>query len=159
MTHCQYHTNRPRDDKTSAAYDSTFQWCLHFAFLFLAVLGLCCLPRLALVVASGGYSSLRCTGSSLQWLLLLWSMGSRVWAQQLWLQGSGVVEHSCPNACVIPAQGWNPCPPHCQVDHHGSPHFDLWDWCLLELEMLLWEPGPLRVSKAGPAAILQGFAI
>ena len=32
---------------------------------------------LSLVVASGGYSSLWCTGFSLQWLLLLRSMGSR----------------------------------------------------------------------------------
>ena len=33
--------------------------------------------RLSLVVASGGYSSLRCAGFSLQWLLLLQSTGSR----------------------------------------------------------------------------------
>ena len=33
--------------------------------------------RLSLVVASGGYSSLQCAGFSLQWLLLLRSMGSR----------------------------------------------------------------------------------
>ena len=32
---------------------------------------------LSLVVVSGGYSSLRCTGFSLQWLLLLQSTGSR----------------------------------------------------------------------------------
>ena len=32
---------------------------------------------LSLVAASGGYSSLRCMGFSLQWLLLLQSMGSR----------------------------------------------------------------------------------
>ena len=31
-----------------------------------------------LVVVSGGYSSLRCMGLSLQWLLLLWSIGT--WA-------------------------------------------------------------------------------
>ena len=51
---------------------------------------------LSLVAVSGGYSSLRCTGFSLQWLLLLWSTGSRrtgfsscgTWAQQLWLAGS-----------------------------------------------------------------------
>ena len=34
-------------------------------------------PRLSLVVASGGYSSLWCLGFSLRWLLLLWSTGSR----------------------------------------------------------------------------------
>ena len=33
--------------------------------------------RLSLVAASGGYSSLQCTGFSLRWLLLLWSTGSR----------------------------------------------------------------------------------
>ena len=33
--------------------------------------------RLSLVAASGGYSLLRRTGFSLQWFLLLWSMGSR----------------------------------------------------------------------------------
>ena len=32
---------------------------------------------LSLVAASKGYSSLRCAGFSLQWLLLLWSTGSR----------------------------------------------------------------------------------
>ena len=32
---------------------------------------------LSLVVVSGGYSSLQCTGFSLRWLLFLWSMGSR----------------------------------------------------------------------------------
>ena len=34
-------------------------------------------PSLSLVVVSGGYSLLRCTGFSLQWLLLLRSKGSR----------------------------------------------------------------------------------
>ena len=50
----------------------------------------------SLVAASGGYCSLQCVGFSLQWLLLLWSMGSRCTgspsrgtrAQQLWLAGS-----------------------------------------------------------------------
>ena len=40
-------------------------------WVFVAVCGL------SLVVASGGYSSLRCAGFSLQWLLLLRSTGSR----------------------------------------------------------------------------------
>ena len=35
------------------------------------------LRGLSLVVVSGGYSSLRCTGFSLRWLLLLQSMGFR----------------------------------------------------------------------------------
>ena len=52
--------------------------------------------KLSLVVASGGYSSLQCTGFSLRWLLLLRSTGFRRLgfsgcgsrAQQLWLTGS-----------------------------------------------------------------------
>ena len=49
-----------------------------FIYLFLAALGLhFCARGLSLAVASGGYSSLRCVGFSLWWLLLLWSTGSR----------------------------------------------------------------------------------
>ena len=49
-----------------------------FIYLFLAALGLrCCTRAFFLVAASGGYSSLRCTGLSLRWLLLLRSTGSR----------------------------------------------------------------------------------
>ena len=56
---------------------------------------------LSLVVVSGSYSSLQCTGFSLQWLLLLWSTGSRyagfsscsMQAQQLWLMGSRAQAH------------------------------------------------------------------
>ena len=40
-------------------------------WVFIAACGL------SLVVTSGGYSSLWCAGFSLQWLLLLWSTGSR----------------------------------------------------------------------------------
>ena len=43
----------------------------------LAVLGPCGCSGFSLVVASGGYSSLRCEGFSLLWLLLLQSTGSR----------------------------------------------------------------------------------
>ena len=46
-------------------------------FLFLAVLGLCCCTWAFSSAAIGGYSSLRCAGFLLQWLLLLQSMGSR----------------------------------------------------------------------------------
>ena len=41
------------------------------SWVFIAACGL------SLVAVSGGYSSLQCAGFSLQWLLLLWSMGSR----------------------------------------------------------------------------------
>ena len=56
---------------------------------------------LSLVVASGGYSSLWCTGFSFWWLLLLRSTGSRLtgfsscgmWAQQLWCTGLVALRH------------------------------------------------------------------
>ena len=68
---------------------------------------------LSLVAASGGYSSLQCTGFPLQWLLVfrstgsrhtglsscsmraqqLWLVGSRVQAQQLWLMGLAAPRH------------------------------------------------------------------
>ena len=91
-------------------------FCLHWVFV--AAHGL------SLVVASGGYSSLRCAGFSMQWLLLLWSTGSRH-------AGSVVVAHglSCSVACgIFPDQGSNPCPLHWQADsqplrHQGSPPF------------------------------------
>ena len=47
-----------------------------FIYLFLAVLGLCCLG-FSLVVVSGGYSLLQCSGFSLWWLLLLQSTDFR----------------------------------------------------------------------------------
>ena len=67
---------------------------------------------LSLVAASRGYSSLRCMGFSLWWLLLLQSMGSRH-------VGSVVVAHglSCSTACgVFPDWGSNLCPLPWQVD-------------------------------------------
>ena len=48
---------------------------------------------LSLVAASRGYSSLRCAGFSLRWLLLLRSTGSRAQAQQLWHTGSVAPQH------------------------------------------------------------------
>ena len=86
----------------------------------------------SLVAASGGYSSLWCTGFSSQWLLLLRSTGSRragfgscgarasvVVALSLQCTGSVVVAHglSCSAACgIFPDQGSNPCTLHWQVD-------------------------------------------
>ena len=79
---------------------------------------------LSLVAASGGHSSSRSAGLSLSRLLLLRSTGSR-------RAGSVVVAHgpSCSAACgILPDQGSNLCPLHCQADsqplrHQGSPHF------------------------------------
>ena len=56
---------------------------------------------LSLVAASGGYSSLLCAGFLLQWLLFLWSTGSRhadfsscgAWAQWLWPTGLVAPQH------------------------------------------------------------------
>ena len=105
-------------------------------WVFVAVSGL------FLVAASGGYSSLWCTGFSLLWLLLLQTMGSRcnvfsscgtrasvAVARRLQRAGSVVVAHglSCSVACgIFPDQGSNPCSLHWQVDsqplcHQGSP--------------------------------------
>ena len=65
---------------------------------------------LSLVVVSRGYSSLRCAGFSLWWLLLLLSTGSRA----LVAVACGL---SCSTACeIFPDQGSNPCPLHWQVD-------------------------------------------
>ena len=77
-----------------------------FIYLCLAVLGLRCCVGFSLVVVTGGPSSLRYLGVSLQWLLLLlntgsrvhglqqlWLAGSRAQAQQLWLRGLVAVQH------------------------------------------------------------------
>ena len=57
--------------------------------------------RISLVAESGVTLELGCTGFSLQWLLLLQSMGSRhlgfsncsTWAQWLWLMGLVALQH------------------------------------------------------------------
>ena len=56
-------------------------------WVFAAVRGL------SLVAASRGYSSMRCAGFSLRWLLLLPRMGSRAQAQQLWHTGLAAPWH------------------------------------------------------------------
>ena len=72
---------------------------------------------LSLVVASGGYSLLRCAGFPLWWLLLLRSTGSR--PAGFSSCGSWALERrlSCSMACgIFPDQGLNPCPLHWQAD-------------------------------------------
>ena len=74
-----------------------FILCIYFwlRWVFVAACGL------SLVAVSHGYSSLRCTGFSLQWLLSLRSTGSRcagfsscsTWAQQLWRMGLVTPRH------------------------------------------------------------------
>ena len=102
-----------------------FIYLFWFCWVFVAALGFT-------LVVSGGCSSLRCMGFSLQWLLLLWSTGawapwlrlagSRAWAQWLWH-----MRFSCSEACEsFPDQGLNLCPLRWRVHsyplyHWGSP--------------------------------------
>ena len=80
-------------------------------FLVLAALGLRCCTRAFSGCGEGGYSSLRCTGFSLRWLLLLWSMGSSSGLQQLKHAGSVVVAHrpQSARASVVAARGLSSC--------------------------------------------------
>ena len=96
-----------------------------------------------LVAASGGYSSLWCTGFSLRWPLLLQSMGSRnaglvVVAHRVQSAGSAAVAlgPSCSPACgILLTQGLNPCPLHWHVDSTtvppGKPCVQFLTLCLL----------------------------
>ena len=104
-------------------------------WVFIAACGL------SLVVTSGGYSWLRCTGFSLQWLLVaehglqarglqqLQHVGSVVVAHGLQSTGSVVVAHGLSRSAVcgiFSDQGSNPCCLHWQADsqplrHQGSP--------------------------------------
>ena len=54
-----------------------FNFYLFYLFIFGCVGSSLLHVGFSLVAASGGYSSLRCVGFSLRWLLLLWSTGSR----------------------------------------------------------------------------------
>ena len=76
-------TNRKRKDNTTVPYyPNLICWTVNFflnlfIYYFWLPLVFVAACGLSLVVASGSYSSLRCVGFSLQWLLLLQSMGSR----------------------------------------------------------------------------------
>ena len=74
--------------------------------------------RLSLVAVSRGFSSPRCTGLSLRWLLFLRSTGPRCRASLLWCAGLVAAhEFSCPAWCgIFPDQGLNLCPLHWQAD-------------------------------------------
>ena len=61
----------------STIYHGHFFFLNLFIYLFLAALGLCCCVRAFSSCSERGYSSLRCVGFSLRWLLLLLSMGPR----------------------------------------------------------------------------------
>ena len=53
------------------------RWRAAALFMYFGCAGSSLLRRLSLVAVSGSYSSLRCTGFSLWWLLLLQNMGFR----------------------------------------------------------------------------------
>ena len=75
--------------------------------------------RLSLVVASGGYSSLWCTGFSLQWLLLLRRMGSKCtgfsscgsWALERRLSSCGTWAQLLHGMQDLPGPGLEPVSP------------------------------------------------
>ena len=66
--------------------------------------------RLSLVAASGGYSSLRCMGFSLWWLLLLRSTGSR-WALECRLSSCGARAQLLHGMWDLPRPGIEPVSP------------------------------------------------
>ena len=84
----------------SCNFSKTLKLCQNRIFFFLTYFWLrwvfTAARGLSLVAVREGYSLSWCAGSSLWWLLLLWSTGSRctgfsscgTWAQQLWLTGS-----------------------------------------------------------------------
>ena len=100
---------------------------LFYIFIYLLIYWWLCwvfvsVRGLSSVAASGGHSSLRCTGLSLSRPLLLRSTGSR-------RAGSVTVAHRPSRSAargILPDQGLNPCPLHWQADsqplrHQGSP--------------------------------------
>ena len=149
-----------------------FTICFFFFFLFFILFiyfWLCWVfiaaCELSLVAASRGCSSLRCVGSSSQWLLLLRNTGSRragfsscgTRAQQLWLAGSraqtqqlwctGLVAQ-CTGMWDLPGPGLKPkCSLHWQADSQplhdqGSPlhyYYDLSKYILLNNLLLYYD--------------------
>lgn len=107
----------------------------------MAALGLRGLVQAFLVAASGGYSSLQCSGFSLRGLCLCRAQAIGAWASVIVLHGlsswgsqalelrSAVVASglSCSMAYgIFQDQGMNPCPPRWQMNsyplnHQGSP--------------------------------------
>ena len=77
----QRNSSEPIITDYKADFFKTYFFCLFLKFYLFIYFWLrwvfVAACRLSLVVASGGYSSLQCTGCSLWWLLLLQSPGSR----------------------------------------------------------------------------------
>ena len=105
-------------------------------YLFRLCWGFLAACGLSLAVMSEGYTSLWCTGFSLQWLLLLYStcsrhMGASVMAaRKLSRGGFQTLEHRLSSCGTFLDLGSNLCPLHWQADsyplyHQGSPAFTL----------------------------------
>ena len=141
----------------SQSPNSPFLFFLNFIYLFI-YFWLCCVfisvRGLSLVAASGGHSSLRCTGLSLSWPLLLQSTGSRH-------TGSVAVAHgpSCSAACgIFPDQGLNLCPLHWQADsqplcHQGSPLL-----CILDINYCI-QTGGFMVASLMRTHLTEGVVV
>ena len=110
-------------------------FCSCFICLLLLYLLIGCAGSLLLLGCSFVCLFLQCTGFSLQWLLLLQSMASRLMATVIAVCrfGSCGAELGCFLACgIFSDQGSSPCPLHWQADfytlyHQGSPIY-----CLVE---------------------------
>ena len=109
-------------------------FCSCFICFLLLYLLIGCAGSLLLLGCSFVCLFLQCTGFSLQWLLLLQSMASRLMATVIAVCrfGSCGAELGCFLACgIFSDQGSNPCPLHWQADfytlyHQGSPVYSIW---------------------------------
>ena len=84
-----------------------FVWGWFFKFYFWLCWVFVDARGLSLVAASGGYSLLQCAGFSLQWLLLLWSTGSRHLGFSSC--GTGLVAPRCMGSSQTRVQTCVPC--------------------------------------------------
>ena len=112
-------------------------------YLFLAVLAFCCYLRAfssCQLQQAGAALWLWCEGFSLQWLFLLWIVGtwaSRVAALGLQSLGSLIVAHELPKACgIFLDQELNQCALHCKADSSpvglpGKLLFFVFNWSVV----------------------------
>ena len=114
-----------------------FFFLILFIYLFMAVLGLRFCTRALPSCGKQGPLFIAVCGPLTVAASLVAGTGSRC-------AGSVVVAHgpSCSAACgILPDQGSNPCPLHCQAGsqplrHQGSPRYHLWWLVLTHLNLL-----------------------
>ena len=96
-----------------------------YSFLILVVLGLCCCAWAFSSCVSRGYSSLWCTGFSLRWHLLSWSICSRCAgfsSSAQWLNSCGARAQLLPGVWHFPGLGIEPvCPALAEKAMNGTP--------------------------------------